>query len=225
MGLFKNFNKFNNSIAIIDYYNNNKISYNNIVKQSGILKKKLNNKNLILILAENSIGPILSYIYSIINNYVVIFVDSNINKSEIIKIVKKFRPSYIACNDKNVANIFGYNKLKLYFNINQNFNLYKSKFKNYKLNKNLQILLPTSGSLGSNKYVKVSRKNIYENTISIIKYLRISKKDTAITNMPFHYSYMLSILNTHLQQGGTIVVSNVSIIQKDFWEIFKKNLK
>ena len=34
MGLFKNFNKFNNSIAIIDYYNNNKISYNNIVKQS-----------------------------------------------------------------------------------------------------------------------------------------------------------------------------------------------
>ena len=85
-------------------------------------------------------------------------------------------------------------------------------------------MLPTSGSLGSNKYVKVSRKNIYENTISIIKYLRISKKDTAITNMPFHYSYMLSILNTHLQQGGTIVVSNVSIIQKDFWEIFK-NLK
>ena len=83
-------------------------------------------------------------------------------------------------------------------------------------------MLPTSGSLGSNKYVKVSRKNIYENTISIIKYLRISKKDTAITNMPFHYSYMLSILNTHLQQGGTIVVSNVSIIQKDFWEIFKK---
>ena len=31
---------------------------------------------------------------------------------------------------------------------------------------------------------------------------------------------MLSILNTHLQKGGTIVVSKKSIIQKEFWEIF-----
>ncbi len=32
---------------------------------------------------------------------------------------------------------------------------------------------------------------------------------------------MLSILNTHFQQGGTIIVSKKSIIQKEFWEIFK----
>ena len=32
---------------------------------------------------------------------------------------------------------------------------------------------------------------------------------------------MLSILNTHFQQGGTIIVSRKSIIQKEFWEIFK----
>ena len=74
--------------------------------------------------------------------------------------------------------------------------------------------------MGSNKYVKISKKNIYENTISIIKYLKITKKDRAITNMPYCYSYMLSILNTHLQKGGTIVVSKKSIIQKEFWEIF-----
>ena len=41
--------------------------------------------------------------------------------------------------------------------------------------------------------------------------------------MPLSYSYMLSIFNTHLENGGKIHFTNKSIIQRDFWNYFNKN--
>lgn len=219
MELFKNFEKFSNSIALIDT-NKTKITYKDIQTNTNILKKKIKKKNLILIVATNTLGSILSYIYSVINNYVIIFVDSQVKEDEIKKIIDKYRPQSIACENKKLVNLIKKKKYTKIFNTHGNYYFYNTNFKALKINNKLQILLPTSGSLGSNKYAKISKNNIYENTISIIKYLNISKKDKTITNMPYCYSYMLSIINTHLQVGGTIVVSNKSIIQKEFWKIF-----
>ena len=65
--------------------------------------------------------------------------------------------------------------------------------------------MPTSGSMGNSKFVKLSSENIKKNTNDIIKYLRIKKKDRTITNMPFNYSYMLSVINTHIESGASIL--------------------
>ena len=77
--------------------------------------------------------------------------------------------------------------------------------------------------MSASKFVKLSKSNLYKNTVSIIKYLKLNKKDITITNMPFFYSYMLSIINTHLHIGGSIVISKDSIVQKKFWDIYSKN--
>jgi long-subunit acyl-CoA synthetase (AMP-forming) len=219
MQLFKNFNKFKNFIALIDE-NKNEIKYKDIISQAEILQNKLKKKDLILIVAENTIGSILSYIYSILNNYIIIFVDFGVHDNEIKSIITKYKPALIAGSDKKLLNLIKKNKYNKIFNTHENFYFYKTNYKSLQIDKNLQMLLPTSGSSGGKKYVKISKQNIYENTISIIKYLKITKKDRAITNMPYCYSYMLSILNTHLQRGGTIIVSRKSIIQKEFWQIF-----
>ena len=34
---------------------------------------------------------------------------------------------------------------------------------------------------------------------------------------------MLSIINTHLEIGASIIVSKYSLIEKEFWQIFKNN--
>ncbi len=219
MKLFHNFNKFKNSKALVD--KNNEIDFQEIYKESLVLKKIIKKNNIILIVAENSIGSILSYIYSILNGYVVIFIDSAVNKNEIENIIKTYKPNFVAC-ENDIFQSFKITKLKSIYKVYQNVFFYQTKFKKINNNDNLQMLLPTSGSLGSNKYVKISKENIYENTKSIIKYLKITKKDRAITNMPFCYSYMLSIINTHLQTGGCIFVSKLSMIQKEFWNYFNE---
>jgi long-subunit acyl-CoA synthetase (AMP-forming) len=57
--------------------------------------------------------------------------------------------------------------------------------KKKKLNKNLSVLLSTSGSMGSIKFVKLSKKNLKTNTDSIINYLKINNKDDSSYNKSY----------------------------------------
>ena len=99
-----------------------------------------------------------------------------------------------------------------------NYTLLENKKKiKIKINKNLKILISTSGTTGNPKYVKLTKQNIDCNTLSILKFLKINKKDTTITTLPMNYVYGLSIINTHLLAGAKIVLNEYSVIDKKFW--------
>jgi len=78
-------------------------------------------------------------------------------------------------------------------------------------------MLPTSGSTGSPKLVKLTKQNVHSNAESIAEYLNITKDERPITTLPMHYSFGLSIINSHLLKGATILLTNKSIAQKEFW--------
>jgi acyl-CoA synthetase (AMP-forming)/AMP-acid ligase II len=81
----------------------------------------------------------------------------------------------------------------------------------------LALLLTTSGSTGSPRLVRLSKKNLMSNAESIVDYLHITKEEKPITSLPMYYSYGLSILNSHLITGATILLTDYSYIQKEFW--------
>ena len=91
------------------------------------------------------------------------------------------------------------------------------------MHKSIALLISTSGSTGSKKFVKLSFNNILDNTKNICKYLKITKFDSTITTMSPAYSYGLSVINSHLLQNAKIVLTKKKIVDKKFWEIFKKN--
>ena len=94
------------------------------------------------------------------------------------------------------------------------------KFKtNTKLNSNLSILLQTSGTTGSPQLVRHSYKNIIFSSNAISNYLKIKTDDRAITTLPMNYTYGLSIINSHLLKGSSILTDH-SILTRNFWEIF-----
>jgi acyl-coenzyme A synthetase/AMP-(fatty) acid ligase len=92
------------------------------------------------------------------------------------------------------------------------------------LHDDLALLLTTSGSTGSPKLVRLSYRNIQSNAESIAEYLEITAEDRAITTMPMSYTYGLSIINSHLIKGATIITSELSLVERKFWDIVK-NLK
>lgn len=79
------------------------------------------------------------------------------------------------------------------------------------------LLLPTSGSTGDPKVVKVSKDNLSANTESIVGYLGINEASRHITTLPFGYTYGLSCINTHVSAGASIVFSDYSVIEQGFW--------
>ena len=220
MELFRLFKKNKNKIALIDE-RSRKISYKEILDFSKKQKKKIKERCLVLIISNNSIYPILSYISSIINNNVIMLIDIKMNTIELKKLIKLYKPLYVISPIK-IKKELSFNNFKE-IEHNDEYIMLKTKYKIQPINKDLSLLLPTSGSMGSSKFVKLSKKNLKVNTDSIIDYLKISNKDRAITSMPFSYSYMLSILNSHLEAGASLCVTEKSIMQKEFWNIFKKN--
>ena len=84
----------------------------------------------------------------------------------------------------------------------------------------LALLLTTSGSTGSPKLVRQSYKNIKANTASIVEYLKLDSTERPITTLPMNYTYGLSIINSHLAVGATILLTEKSIMQREFWNFF-----
>jgi acyl-CoA synthetase (AMP-forming)/AMP-acid ligase II len=81
----------------------------------------------------------------------------------------------------------------------------------------LAALLPTSGSTGNPKLVRLSFRNLTSNATSIREYLGLDECDRAIQSLPIHYAYGLSVLNSHLAAGASIVLTPHSFMRPEFW--------
>ncbi|MEC5200337.1 acyl-CoA synthetase (AMP-forming)/AMP-acid ligase II [Arthrobacter sp. PL16] len=92
----------------------------------------------------------------------------------------------------------------------------------HELHPDLALLLSTSGSTGSPKLVRLSRRNLEENARSIAQYLGIGPDDRAATTLPFSYCYGLSVINSHLMQGAGLVLTDLSVVDPCFWEVFRE---
>ena len=86
----------------------------------------------------------------------------------------------------------------------------------------LALLLTTSGSTGSPKLVRQSYQNIQANSESIAEYLKIDETERPITTLPMHYTYGLSVIQSHILKGACILLTRESVIGKPFWDFFKK---
>ncbi len=215
----KNLKKFKNRKALV-LESGEILTYNQLDREAKLISKKLPlKKKLIFLLGENNIETIIGYIAFIQQGFSIVILDFKINKIFLKDLIKLYNPSFIFCsrdNQKKLKNFKILLKFKT-FVVTQNLSE-----KEYKINKDLMLLMSTSGTTGSPKLVRQSYENIVSNTKSISKYLRIDKGDVTITSLPFSYVYGLSVINSHLYSGSTIVLTNRSIIEKEFWNMVKK---
>ena len=80
------------------------------------------------------------------------------------------------------------------------------------------VLLATSGSTGSPKFVRLTRTNVVANAQQIVEALAIRSEDRAFGHLPLFYSFGLSILNSHLQAGAMVVLTSRSMLEAAFWD-------
>ena len=217
--MFKSLLKFKKNIALFD--KKNKILYKDFFEKKEILKNEFNTKKLVLIICENKLAILFYYIVIHLLKASIILLDCKTRDKEIKDIIKKYKPDFI------VTNLQRKNKLKINFIPCDNFKNYflfkDPQNKKISLNKKVSILIPTSGSMGTPKFVMLSYENLKDNTNKISKYLKINEKDKAITNMSLAYSYMISVINSHIWSGASIFVTDKSILSREFWSDFKKN--
>ncbi len=217
--MFDYINKYKKRIAFIE--KNKKIYYSELFQDIEKLKDYLKPRSLLLMICDNSYYSILVYLTSIKYKIVPILIDKNIDDQFLQEFIKIYEPDYVFGRNVQMLNENKFRKVKNY----EDYHLYESKYQTKKLSDDLALIIPTSGSTGSSKFVMLSYKNLNSNTNSITSYLKLNKLDQSIFSLPFNYSYGLSILNTHISNGASLILEHSSPTQKEFWDTFKKHKK
>ncbi|GAB5375699.1 MAG: AMP-binding protein [Acuticoccus sp.] len=84
------------------------------------------------------------------------------------------------------------------------------------LHPELALVLSTSGSTGSGKFVRLSRANVLANARAIATYLAIEPDDRAALVLPLNYCYGLSVLQAHLAAGASVSLAHGSAREEGF---------
>lgn len=82
--------------------------------------------------------------------------------------------------------------------------------------KRITVMMGTSGSTGSSKFVRLDSSALWTNASGISERLGLNQDDVAITALPLSYSYGLSVLNSTLVQGGRVVLGDFDLLSRDF---------
>ena len=170
-------------------------------------------------ICENSIDCYSIYINLVRLDAKIFLISKNTSNKSLKLLIKKYHPKIIF-KPKNYKFRNSFFKKEIF----NDYLILKTKYsKKYKIDKRVSILISTSGTSGNSKFVALSKQNILSNTKSIVGYLNLKSSDQTITTLDLNYSYGFSILNTHIYSGASIVVTNKSLLEKEFWSLYKNN--
>ena len=213
-----NLEKYADNCALISD-DGQSISYKILKEASDRVAAGIEERCLVFALCNNEMGSVIGYTGFINNGIVPALLNANLDDDLLQSLLEIYLPSYIWLPETQVAKYGSFSvALRLY-----GYALLKTNYeKKYPLHPELALLLTTSGSTGSPKFVRQSYTNIKSNTDSIVQYLKLDSSERPITTLPMNYTYGLSIINTHLAVGATLLLTDKTLMQREFWSFLKE---
>ena len=197
-------------------------SYKEFFEKSDFLFKNCE-REVVLILCSRDIGTLASYIGAARNNLIPLLVEGDIKDEALERIINKYKPRYIF--HKQDRSIRSFTQSHNVISEFSEYVLSEYDVEKKELFDDLGLLLLTSGSTGDPKSVRITHSNLIHATKSITEYLELSHSRIAISMLPFHYSYGLSVLHNALMSRSKIFLSERSILEKEIWdEIIEYNV-
>lgn len=209
--------RFGNNIAFIDE-NDKKITYSELDNIGKEIVHVTGGRCLVACLCNNCIDSAVGYISFVNNSIVPLMLNANMDAELREELLQKYLPTYVWTPNSMKEEFENYDNV---YSLDEYVLLKTNYTKSFELEDSLALLLTTSGSTGSPKFVRQSYKNIKSNTDSIVEYLKLTSDERPITTLPMNYTYGLSIINSHIMVGATILVTDKSLMQKEFWNFLK----
>lgn len=217
MSFFNSLDRFSDNTCIIDELAGT-FSYKQINDFCADVSSALSsNKKLVLVICENRFESVVGYLSVLQAGGAALLVNKNLSKDLLAEIINCYQPHYVwKCLDveelrQPCRQVGDYGLFRLDDN------------QHTKIHPSLALLLATSGSTGSPMFVRLTEKNISSNALSISEYLELDSKEKPITTLPMAYSYGLSVINSHLQVGATILLTENSLMTKAFWDFLRSH--
>ncbi len=216
MFFYRQIEKYGDATALISA-DGKKTSYSELTTAADSFAAAVDSHRLVFLLCSNNIESVVGYVACMRGSSVPAMLSEKIDPALLDELMENYHPSYVWLPSQIRESVNG----EVVFSYGNNV-LVKTTYKlDYSISNELKLLLTTSGSTGSPKFVRQTEKNIQSNTESIVEYLEIRPDDRAITTMPMNYTYGLSILNSHLYCGAAVILNEYTLMDKRFWALMK----
>lgn len=206
-----------NQCALLDSKGQS-VSYGQLVESCKKIELPQPKRSLVFCLCRNTIGCISGYVGLLSQQAVPLMLDSSLKPAMVRELIQQYRPSALWLPQelrKDYPEFCVRLQLKEYA-------LLDTGYESPPMFQKLALLLTTSGSTGSPKLVRQSMENLFSNAQAIAEYLELTPSERAITVLPLHYTYGLSILHSHLLTGATLLLTEHSVVQQEFWDFFEE---
>lgn len=190
------------------------LKYAELHKAVQKLARQLVDRQLVFLIGENDLSTVTFYLACMASGAVPLLLGKGISARALVQLMQVYDPAYIFMPADSLGEMAGFAVL---WQEGEYAMCHRPAAKIKVLHSDLAVLLATSGSTGSPKLVRLSGVNLRSNAESIVDYLGITADDRAITSLPINYSYGLSVINSHLMAGASLVLTNRSLMDANFW--------
>jgi acyl-CoA synthetase (AMP-forming)/AMP-acid ligase II len=207
-------NRDSGNLAVIDEHGRH-ISYSELFAHVDAVAEQLSSRGgrqLGLLFISNTLSSLVAYLACLRARHVALLLPAGMAPELVASLQTHYRPNWIIG-----AHVQGIPLAGTDLSIAPT----QQASSDPQLSPDLALLLSTSGSTGSPKLVRLSYSNLQCNAESIAQYLGLTSDERALTILPFHYSYGLSIVNSHLHAGSCLVLREVSVLTPAFGETIR----
>ena len=217
MALFENLSAHTSSIAVVNE-SGSLITYDELASTADLIAEFTPERNLIFSFCQNKFECLAGYVGFLRGDCVQLLLQPDVDNLLLLNLIQTYKPKYL------FAPISYFSKLpkgKILWKGADYQLLQINNLVDYEMHQDLALLMTTSGTTGSTKLVRLTYENIRSNAVAIINYLQIRSTDRAITTMPMSYVYGLSIVNTHLLAGASLVITESTLVERNFWNLLQ----
>ena len=174
-------------------------------------------RSLFFLLVENNVGGIAWTIGNICAGNVPLILNAHLDEGLYKSLFELYQPPFV-CVPEAMAERFDYEVVLTCFG----YTLMKTGCEACPLHEDLSHLLPTSGSTGSPKLVRHQYANIEAAALNISTFFELTENDRPLMVLPLYYTMGLSMVFSHLYVGATILITNQSMTDRNFWRFMKE---
>lgn len=188
------------------------LTYAQLAEAANGIAAEMAPRRLTFCLCENTLGALVGYVALMTHDIPTVLLDAAKDVDIIDDLIERYRPQYVWCPTRRSGDFCAGVPVMEY----EDYTLLQTGEQSYEIHPEVLLCLTTSGTTGSPKLVKLTERNLRSNAESIAAYLHITEKERAITSLPMYYSFGMSVINSHLIKGATLLLTDKAVIQREF---------
>ena len=204
------------AVAAIDSLGQ-QLTYGELRDFSSTVEDILPKRALLFLLVENNIGGIAWSIGLMNVRCVPLILNAHLDDELYQNLYQQYQPPYL-CVPHEMASKFSFDVIGSWYG----YTLLKTGCVACPLNEDLSHLLPTSGSTGSPKLVRHKYDNIEAAALNISTFFQLTSEDRPLMVLPLYYTMGLSMVFSHLYVGATVLITNLNMTDRRFWQFMKE---